>query len=332
MNKNLLYILCVFIFLNNNLNAEDKLDLLDKQSKEFFKAITGLEKDYLEKQIVDIKKKADKKVKKSIPALSNQNANSLNNNQIIVENQVSQEEYAKNVFQYENEMARLTTDFTRTKKLKDIKIKSMYSFNSNKYVVLKLVEDEEEAEKNKEASLKIEGRYKKGDDLLTHKIVDINTQTKTVTLYKKLDEDYGYYIILSNYGISVSDLKKVEKKQKEVLKNQKKEITKSLIDKETKDFIKFKEVSTKKEIKNINDCLFRVKTNSLNVRNDTTTDATIVRVLRKNDEFTIQSKKGDWVKINTLYKNKSGDVMILEDENNWVRVLGKLVDFDNRCL
>ena len=37
---------------------------------------------------------------------------------------------------HQNEIARLTTDFTRTKKLKDLKIKSMYSFNGKDYVVL----------------------------------------------------------------------------------------------------------------------------------------------------------------------------------------------------
>ena len=68
MNKVLTYIFLSFILISNTI-AEDKLDLLDKQSKEFFKAITGLEKDYLEKQIVDIKKKADSKVKRVSPVL-----------------------------------------------------------------------------------------------------------------------------------------------------------------------------------------------------------------------------------------------------------------------
>ena len=44
----------------------DKLDVLDQQSKEFFKSITGLEKSYLENQIQEIKNKkeeADKGLK-----------------------------------------------------------------------------------------------------------------------------------------------------------------------------------------------------------------------------------------------------------------------------
>ena len=35
----------------------DKLDMLDQQSKEFFKSITGLEKSYLEEQIQVLKNK-----------------------------------------------------------------------------------------------------------------------------------------------------------------------------------------------------------------------------------------------------------------------------------
>ncbi len=49
----------------------DKLDMLDQQSKEFFKSITGLEKSYLEEQIQEIKNKkeeADKGIiKTNIP-------------------------------------------------------------------------------------------------------------------------------------------------------------------------------------------------------------------------------------------------------------------------
>ena len=46
---------------NNPTNMQniDKLDVLDKQSKEFFNAITGLEKDYLEEQVSAIKNKKE---------------------------------------------------------------------------------------------------------------------------------------------------------------------------------------------------------------------------------------------------------------------------------
>ena len=306
---------CVLI---NNLIAEDKLDILDKQSKEFFKAITGLEKDYLEKQIVDIKKKADNKVKLSPTNESlNQEQNLPITTQLPINNQLSQEEYAKNVFKYENEMARLTTDFTRTKKLKDIKIKSMYKFNSKNYVVLKVLDEEEQESTSKESSFKIEGRYKEGDYILTHRIVEIDIQTKTVKLYKKLDEDYGYYIILSNYGISVSDLKKIEKKK---------------IKKTTSNNQTLKDMDLKKNYRNLKECIYKVKVNSLNVRSNTNEEATILRVLKKGDEFTIKSKSGVWIKLDTIYKNISGDVMSVENENNWVYFSKSLLKVSPNCL
>lgn len=329
MKRVLKYLFLGFILINT-LIAEDKLDILDKQSKDFFNAITGLEKDYLEKQIVDIKKKADLKVRETNTVNSGQNI--ISTEQLPINNQISQEEYAKNVFRYENEMARLTTDFTRTKKLKDIKIKSMYSFNSKKYVVLKLIEDNEE-DTTKESSLKIEGRYKTGDNILTHKIVDINTQTKTVKLYKKLDEEYGYYIVLSNYGISVSDLKKVEKVEEKKVKIIKPEEVSKMEVLQSESIPEFsKKAEDKKTIKKINECLYKVIVSNLNVRNTTDTNGKILRVLRKGDEFTIQSKKDDWVHINTIYKKLSGDIMIVEDENNWVKILDSLVQTDSQCL
>ena len=45
--------------VQNQMQNVDKLDVLDKQSKEFFNAITGLEKDYLEEQVSAIKNKKD---------------------------------------------------------------------------------------------------------------------------------------------------------------------------------------------------------------------------------------------------------------------------------
>ena len=114
----------------NQMENIDKLDLLDKQSKEFFNAITSLEKNYLEEQVSAIKNKKDE---------PGQNINPNQANKGVPEVKLSQEDYEKNVFTHQNDMARLTTDFTRTKKLKDLKIKSMYSFNGKDYVVLELV-------------------------------------------------------------------------------------------------------------------------------------------------------------------------------------------------
>ena len=91
--------------IQNQMQNSDKLDVLDKQSKEFFNAITGLEKDYLEEQVSAIKNKKD----------PNPNAGIVNNQskQVIKEEpKLSQEDYEKYVFTHQNDMARLTTDFT----------------------------------------------------------------------------------------------------------------------------------------------------------------------------------------------------------------------------
>ncbi|MGA1931678.1 hypothetical protein ACH5BF_03020 [Arcobacter sp. YIC-464] len=327
--KKIVMIALVALALNSlyaqekSMDDMDKLDVLDKQSKEFFNAITGLEKDYLEEQISNIQQKQKQRVITQVPGSL---PNSSGANQVIQ----STEDYAKNVFKHENEIARLTTDFTRTKNLKDIRIKSMYSFNGKDFVVLKL--DKETENTNKEQSLNIEGRYKEGDDILTHKIVDINTQTKTVKLYKKLDEEFGYYIVLSNYGISVSDLKKEEKKEPPVKKRPVK--VEEVSSKKENEIVEIFQKATvvKKSIKNINECLYKVEVSSLNVRNDTFDDAVILRVLKKGDEFTIKSKKGEWAQINTIYKKKSGDVMLVENESNWIILVNKFVSSNNECL
>ena len=328
-NKILIALLFMgFISLNaqeKNMDDIDKLDVLDKQSKEFFNAITGLEKDYLEEQISNIQQKQKQRVITQVPGAT---PSVSGTNQIIQSN----EDYAKNVFKHENEIARLTTDFTRTKNLKDIKIKSMYTFNEKNFVVLKL--DKQSENKNTEQSLNIEGRYKIGDDILTHRIVGINTQTKTVKLYKKLDEEYGYYIVLSNYGISVSDLKKEEQKKETKKRKEEKESLKKVRSEENNDIKEiFQKASlVKKSLRNINECLYKVKVSSLNVRNDNYEDATILRILRKGDEFTIKSKKAEWAQINTIYKNKSGDVMAVENKSNWIILLDKFVSSSPECL
>ena len=68
MKKISLILLGIFIALNlyaqeeinqNQAKNIDKLDVLDKQSKEFFNAITGLEKDYLQEQVNAIKNKKE---------------------------------------------------------------------------------------------------------------------------------------------------------------------------------------------------------------------------------------------------------------------------------
>lgn len=314
----------------------DKLDVLDRQSKEFFNAITGLEKDYLEEQVSAIK---NKKV---------ENPTNPNQPQMIVtqESVLSQEDYEKNVFTHQNEMARLTTDFTRTKKLKDLKIKSMYSFNGKDYAVLELID--ETSTRNSgvktELSANIEGRYIEGDNILGHKIIDINTRTKSIELYKKLDEEYGYTIYLSNYGISVSDLKKIEKikEQKEAKKEEakketiKKEEPKVVQNPQNKIKDVFNQVSEKEtkivKKEDISNCLYTVRKQNLNVRNEASLEGRILRVLKIYDQFTINKKENDWVQIDTIYKKISGDVMVVSQENNWVQIVdGSVSSPNNDC-
>lgn len=302
-----------------NLQNMDKLDALDQQSKEFFKAITGLEKDYLEEQVNAIK---NKKVEQNI------NPNIPNQPQVIIkeEPKLSQEDYEKNVFTHQNEMARLTTDFTRTKKLKDLKIKSMYSFNGKDYVVLELIDETATSKQNgltkTELSANIEGRYVEGDSILGHKIIDINTRTKSVELYKKLDEKYGYTIYLSNYGISVSDLKKIEVNE-EIKKDEK----------ENKSVKKvFEQVKTEQKTTNNKDkSCYIVNKQNLNVRNNTSSDAKILRILKLDDKFTIKEKNNDWLQIDTIYKKVSGDVMDVSNQNNWVQLAEENVSLSDNC-
>jgi len=330
-------LIIVFVFTVINLYAQevnkesmenvDKLDVLDQQSKNFFKSITGLEKDYLEEQIDSIQNKTNNTSK-------TQNSNSNQNTQgIYVEKpEVSQEDYEKNVFKHQNEMARLTSDFTRTKELKDIKIKSMYSFNGKDYVILK-IDKKSSSNTNSELSSNIEGRFVKGDSILGHKIIKIDVRTKTIKLYKKVDEEYGYLIYLNNYGTSVSDLKKEPKPKIEKEKEKKKEV-KIEIKKEKKvsnikeSFAKIKD----KVIKNdLSTCLYTVNKLNLNVRNTNALDGTILRVLKINDQFTIQDRKSNWLHLDTIYKKKSGDVMVVDNDSNWVQLMDTnlLVDDEN---
>lgn len=328
------------IILNSSLFAQedkevkniDKLDALDKQSKEFFKAITGLENEYLTGQIKEIQSKKDIRINNTM-----NNQGQLNNSNIPIQPEITPEDYEKNVFKHQNELARLTTDFTRTKKLKDLKIKSMYSFNGKDYVVLKL-ENTSATNTKDELSSNIEGRYLRGDYILGHKITSVNIRTKSIELYKKLDEEHGYSIYLSNYGISVSDLKKIEKVDE--VKNEKIVKPNVVVDKNEKIKEAFKDVetNTKSMEKNldkklVSQCLYTVNVQNLNVRNSKNLDATILRILKINDQFTIKQKNGDWVEIDTIYKKISGDVMVVENENNWLQIADENVRAtNNNCL
>lgn len=319
----------------------DKLDMLDQQSKEFFKSITGLEKSYLEEQIQELKNKKEEADKGIIQTNVPQNSSNAQGQVIMTE-----EEYEKNVFNHQNEIARITTDFARTKKIKDLKIKSMYTFNGVDYAVL-LLDDTESASKNKtstELSGNIEGRYVEGDNILGLKIIDINTRTKSIELYKKLDEDTGYTIFLSNYGINVSNLEKRDKNDPRYTQNAPKNISKKnaiysdnttsettkntekievLNDNEQKNNLSvkkaFEDVKPIQNKSNSNKLCYVVNRQNLNVRIEPNENSKILRVLKINDKFVVQKSNQDWLNIDTIYKKISGDVMNVSDQSNWVQ-------------
>lgn len=63
----------------------DKLDMLDQQSKEFFKSITGLEKSYLEEQIQELKNKKEEADKGIIQTNVPQNSSNAQGQVIMTE-------------------------------------------------------------------------------------------------------------------------------------------------------------------------------------------------------------------------------------------------------
>ena len=107
------------LFAGFNLYADEKLDALEMQSQEFFKAITGLEQDYIKEQMTNIQKKGSAGTPANKPSYVEAPKSSPK------ETSLSREEHSKNTFNHENEIARIKTDFTRTTKLKDLKIRSM---------------------------------------------------------------------------------------------------------------------------------------------------------------------------------------------------------------
>ncbi|WP_198304236.1 hypothetical protein [Arcobacter vandammei] len=334
--------LCSTLFAQNGQTAQttetitnvDKLDALDRQSKEFFKSITGLEKSYLEDQMQEIKNKKDEAEQKGVRS---QNTPQATQNEVIM----TEEEYEKNVFNHQNEIARITTDFTRTRKIKDLKIKSMYTFNGKDYAVL-LLDDSESSSRNKtstELSGNIEGRYVEGDNILGLKIIDINTRTKSIELYKKLDEDTGYTIYLSNHGINVSNLEKRDKNDPRYTKTVPKELPKKVehyvepapvyapVKSVERVEVKKEQPSVKKAFEDVKDTpksssnkpCYIVNKKNLNVRDKADESARILRVLKIDDKFIIQQTNGEWLNIDTIYKKVSGDVMDVSTQNNWVQ-------------
>ena len=194
--KKIFVLLIVFVSFALSQESEKKND--------FMKQLSGLESDYVSKQLDRFQKLKNKRKKK----VENEPKKAL-----------SEDDKEKQAFEHQRDLAKITDEFAKSKRLKDLQISSMYRFNGKNYVVFKLNEEDDEVnnsnddEKFVESTYQINGRYQVGDDLLTHKIISINQNTKSVQLYKKIDEQRGYKIYLSNYGLSVSDMIVKEKKE-----------------------------------------------------------------------------------------------------------------------
>lgn len=326
-NKHYLFLL---VFITANLFAENKLDALDKQSQDFFKAITGLEQNYLQEQIQKMKElpkpqeKKDQKVDPNNPD----------------EKELTQEELTRNAFEKEQDIARLSSDIAKSKNLSDITIKSIYNFNDKNYVVFTQKQNPN-VSTIQEISMNLEARYKRGDKILNHRIVDINRRTKTITLYKKIDDNYGYFIYLSSQGISVSELKKivkdenktkivtVENVQKPVVATNIQNVNSKKITTNNNNLNEFQtEINKSIDIKE--ECIYQLRTNALNVRNEPNDEALILRVLKKNDKIVGKYNNG-WLLVDTIYKFKSGDIMDVKGMNNWVSISRNLFFAKDNC-
>ncbi len=280
----------LLIFACGLIAQENKLDELDKQSQEFFNAITGLEKTYLEEQI--------KKRKETIQTDLDDGKDVIINGNVQKVKKISKEEFERNLLENEYDKTRLSTDIAKSKNIRDIIIKSMYKFNGKNYVVLKQKEtDRRSNTQNAESTLNIEGRYKKGDLILNHRIVYINTRTKTVTLYKKLDDDYGYFIYLNNESVTVSDLKKIVK------------------DETKKEKVKLVSVQTDPKYKNMDSCVYELTIPMLNVRANKDLDGKILKVLERGDKVS-GMKTDDKLLIQTFYRTSGQTVK--SDREYWV--------------
>ena len=210
-----------------------------------------------------------------------------------------------------------------------------------------LLDDTESAARTKtstELSGNIEGRYVEGDNILGLKIIDINTRTKSIELYKKLDEDTGYTIFLSNYGINVSNLEKRDKNDSRYTQNAPKNISKktetssdsktyeaskNVVENQSSNYYEQKNNSSVKKVfedvkstenKSKSDKIcYIVNKQNLNVRIEPNENSKILRVLKINDKFMVHKSNQDWLNIDTIYKKISGDIMNVSNQSNWVQ-------------
>jgi hypothetical protein len=70
-------------------------------------------------------------------------------------------------------------------------------------------------------------------------------------------------------------------------------------------------------------CKYNVLVENLNVRNKNHIKGKILRVLKKDDQFTILRKKNGWLHIDKIYKNISKNIMNVKSKNNWIKQLDK---------
>ncbi len=328
--SSLLFVFGSFSYANEESpKGIEKLDVLDKQSQEFFNSVIGLDKEYLEKQInIAKEEKTPDNSGLNIPAKKYDKDSTLTLPTIV---QKSKEEIAKEIFMNQSELGRLGDEILRAKKLQDIKIKSMYSFNGRKYVVLKSKLNSNTAN-NDELSSQIEGRYRRGDTILGYTISSVDIRTKSLKLYKQVDDKFAYYVYLNNYGVTVSDLKKREK-QKPIRKKVIKHIDSPKVEKKAKNKVnedttnKVKNAFLNIESKPSDTSCYILNVGKANVRKNADANARILRVLRKGDKFSIVQKDGIWAQIDTIYKKKSGDVMDVKDEHNWIKIIKQNFEF-----
>ena len=330
-------VLLIILLLLSSMQAADNLHALDTESQKFLKAIVGLENDYLEKKMNKMEKRGN-----------GQNAQYKKREKGYKEKEekkISKEEFEKKIFKQEASIARLTSDFSRIKNLLNLKIKSMYSFNNKSYVVLQKKDANKNTTSN-EQSFDIEGRYIVGDYIFSHEIIQINTRNKNIKLFKKVDKNYYYVIYLSNYDISVSPLltyKKKASKRKTPKKKASKRKTHSTIKQHTnKKTIVTKKAPQKRTTKELfkntistntaQSCRYKIKATMVNVREKRSLNSRIVKLLKKNDLFSISEKLGSWYHLHTIYRHNGDKEKNVQKEDIWVK-LGKnsSLIFQNKC-
>ncbi len=160
-NRNKIKMILVMVFIGNFLYGGDKLDSLDKKMEEFYNNISKIEAN------------SNKVTPSSKPKKVSEKDTT---NDIKEKNEPTSNP---------RDVSGLQED---TKKFQNLKISSIYSFNSKNYVVFNTPD--------------ADGRYTINDRVLGYTIENINTRTKTITFSKDQDKNTKYLIDLSPEGVS----------------------------------------------------------------------------------------------------------------------------------